>query len=64
MTKEEKIVYDIMVLHAGKGLKDCPLSHLKPKDVWVWIDKMNELLKDTSFCYTLTGDKGVTVLRK
>lgn len=66
MTGEEKdkVIYEIMKLHAGNGLKDCPLGHLTPKDTWKWVDDMNKILKDMPYFYLLTGDKGIVVLKK
>lgn len=63
-TMFDEVILGVLKLHAGKGLKDCPLSHCKPGDVWKWIDKMNEALKDTKFFYILTADAGVVVMKK
>ncbi len=66
MTEDEKnkVILDLMVLHAGKELKGSPLSHLTPKDVWTWIDKMNKVLVDTPFFYVLTADGVKVMLRE
>ncbi len=66
MTDEEKdkVIYEVLALHAGNGLKDCPVSHLAPRDVWKWINKMNEALSNTPFMYMLFADAGIQVVLK
>ena len=64
MTAKEEVIFNIMSLHVGTGVKDSPLSHLTPSDIWKWIDKVNALLKDAPFYYLLTADCGVVVKKK
>ena len=64
MTNEEKdkVIYEVMKLHAGNGLRDSSLSHLSVTDVWKWIYNMNKALSDTPFMYMLCADAGVQVV--